>query len=105
MTPEAGRYALDTNVAIALLNGARRSTRKEQNEQAVRALTLSMRVVPCDETVCDRYARIKVQLAIAGRPIPENDLWIAACAVAADATLVTRDAHFSAIDGLRCEEW
>ena len=36
-----------------------------------------------------------------GKPIPTNDLWIAASALEHGAALLTFDAHFSAIDGLR----
>ena len=123
---------MDTNVAIAVLNGdpdvssrwssvesailpvpvlgellygARRSSRRMGNENDVRALARSMELTVCDEEVCSHYARVKEALARAGRPIPENDLWIAACVFAAEATLVARDAHFSVIEGLACEQW
>jgi predicted nucleic acid-binding protein len=33
--------------------------------------------------------------------IADNDLWIAATALAKDLTLVTRDQHFSRITGLK----
>lgn len=132
MIPIAGRYALDTNVVIALLNaepnvasrwseaqtvvlpapvlgellyGALRSSRRAENENRVGAVTRTMEFVACDEAVCEHYAQIKAALADAGRPIPENDLWVAACCMAAEATLVTRDAHFAAISELPREEW
>jgi predicted nucleic acid-binding protein len=34
-------------------------------------------------------------------PIPINDVWIAASCLEHGAALITRDAHFSEIDGLR----
>ena len=40
-----------------------------------------------------------------GRPIPENDLWIAASALRHSLDLVTRDHHFEEIDGLTVKEW
>ena len=40
------------------------------------------------------YAKIKVQLKADGHPIPENDIWIAACAMAYNLTVVTADKHF-----------
>ena len=40
-----------------------------------------------------------------GRPIPKNDLWIAAVALEHHLTLVSRDAHFRDVDGLRLEVW
>jgi len=40
-----------------------------------------------------------------GKPMPINDIWIAAIAVQHDLTLVTRDAHFAAVDGLKQAKW
>jgi tRNA(fMet)-specific endonuclease VapC len=40
-----------------------------------------------------------------GHPIPENDIWIAAHAQQYELTLVTRDAHFSAVEGIGIEVW
>ncbi|HFE66754.1 MAG TPA: PIN domain-containing protein, partial [Chloroflexi bacterium] len=40
-----------------------------------------------------------------GRPIPENDIWIAALAIEHELTLVTRDAHFEEIEQLDIEAW
>jgi tRNA(fMet)-specific endonuclease VapC len=34
-----------------------------------------------------------------------DDIWIAAHAQQYDLTLVTRDAHFSAIEGIKIEAW
>ena len=40
-----------------------------------------------------------------GRPIPENDIWIAAIALQYDLTLITRDTHFGEVDNLKVESW
>jgi tRNA(fMet)-specific endonuclease VapC len=54
----------------------------------------------------DQFARIQSELMRSGRPIGVNDTMIAANALALDATLVTNnDKHFSAVDGLRHENW
>jgi len=47
----------------------------------------------------------KVNLAERYRPIPENDIWIAATAKQYDLTVASRDNHFDAIDGLSLESW
>jgi tRNA(fMet)-specific endonuclease VapC len=57
------------------------------------------------EHAADCYARIKVECQRRGSPLDENDLWIAATAIALRATLVTRDAHFRRIEGLVCDDW
>ncbi|HEY7062045.1 MAG TPA: type II toxin-antitoxin system VapC family toxin [Chloroflexota bacterium] len=48
-----------------------------------------------------RYADIRADLRRRGLLLADNDLWIAATALAHDLTLVTRDQHFSRIVNLR----
>jgi tRNA(fMet)-specific endonuclease VapC len=40
---------------------------------------------------------------LTARPIPENDLWIAAIAIQHGLTLATRDEHFNDVDDLKRE--
>ena len=47
----------------------------------------------------------KSKLKKQGKKIPENDIWIAACAICADVCLMTKDAHFDQIDRLKRETW
>ena len=54
-----------------------------------------------DERVASVYATVYLQLRLAGRPVPSNDLWIAASALVAGVALVTFDKHFGHVDGLR----
>ncbi len=44
------------------------------------------------------YAEIVVALRRNGTPLPSNDIWIAAAAARAGATVLTYDGHFSAIE-------
>ncbi len=62
-------------------------------------------VRPCGRATARRYAAIKNELRRQGRPIPENDLWIAATALEHGLLLVTRDEHFQHIGGLEIERW
>ena len=48
----------------------------------------------------DRYSRIAANLKSKGRPIPTNDIWIAAQTMEHGAELITSDRHFENIDGL-----
>lgn len=48
---------------------------------------------------------MKATLRTAGKPIPANDLWIAALAIQHDLTLATRDSHFEAVERLEVETW
>jgi tRNA(fMet)-specific endonuclease VapC len=56
--------------------------------------------MPCDAATAREYGRIKEILRAKGKPIPENDIWIAAMAVQHGLTLATRDQHFGEVPNL-----
>jgi predicted nucleic acid-binding protein len=58
------------------------------------------------EPVLNAYADLSAHLKVAGRPIGQNDLWIAACARATGAVLLTLDTDFDVLhpDWIR-REW
>jgi len=58
--------------------------------------------VGVDGAVSHRYAALHHVLRTKGRPIPTNDLWIAAIAVEHGLVLYTRDGHFESVPGLAC---
>ena len=62
-------------------------------------------VLPITRVVAEEFAHIDAALHKYGRPIPVNDVWVAALAAARGAVLVTNDEHFSRVDGLRIEDW
>lgn len=128
----SGSYLLDTNVAIRVLNreldpedrrdpgievylcltvagelifGAASSARSRINRDRIDRLVDLCPVVPQNLRTADRYGGLKAELRKLGRPIPENDLWIAASALQHDLTLATRDRPFDQIAGLRVERW
>ena len=51
-------------------------------------------------TTADRYSRIAASQRSKGRPIPTNDMWIAAHAMEMGADLVSADRHFELVDGI-----
>ena len=51
------------------------------------------------------YADIRHELRVAGQPIPENDLWIAALARQHELPVLTNDAHFDQVSGLERIGW
>jgi tRNA(fMet)-specific endonuclease VapC len=57
----------------------------------------SVRVLNVTEETALRYAEIDVYLRKRGRPIPRNDVWIAAVALEHGLQLVTLDVHFREI--------
>ena len=54
----------------------------------------AVEIVPVDEYVAQIYGEIFADLRARGRPLPTNDIWIAASAARAGATLLTFDVHF-----------
>lgn len=74
-------------------------------EAAYRGVMATVDVLPLDEKVAEHYARLRMQLEAIGQPIGPNDALIAAHALALDATLVSADAEFRRVPGLRVENW
>lgn len=93
---------LATVVFGELTYGALNSKSVEANLSRLDAVREKCRVVSVDERVAREYARIRLQLKQRGRPIPENDIWIAATALAEGASVLTDDAHFAEVQGLQC---
>lgn len=88
-----------------LLYGARISARAEENRTKVDAFAAANTVLNCDLQTCSHYAEIKAALRAKGRPIPENDIWIAAIALQHGLHLAARDPHFEEVDGLGVVKW
>jgi tRNA(fMet)-specific endonuclease VapC len=128
----SGRYLLDTNIIIALFAseasvinnlaqadeifisiialgelyfGARKSGRSEKNLERIEEFAASSTIIECDASTARQYGDVKNKLRIKGRPLPENDVWIAALALQYGLTLVTRDAHFQEVESLQAISW
>lgn len=125
-------YLLDTNIVVALFNkdpsvlnrlartdgictssivigelyfGAEKSGRVQKNIERVEDFAANNTVLNCDASTAREYGLTKEQLRAKGRPIPDNDIWIAATCKQHNLILVTRDAHFSQVNGLKQESW
>jgi tRNA(fMet)-specific endonuclease VapC len=72
----------------------------QKHQAKIHALMKVVGLILPDSATAKHDARISVALEERGRPIPENDLWIAAVALELEMPLVTRDAHFDRIEGL-----
>ena len=126
----SGRLLVDTNVVIALFSGdpvaierleadpdmflcvpvlgelrygALASSRVQENLTRLNWFSSTVPVLPCDSETALHYSAIRFGLRRKGRPIPENDIWVAAIARQHGLTLLTRDAHFSQIQDLDVE--
>jgi tRNA(fMet)-specific endonuclease VapC len=100
----AERLCLNSIVLGELLGGFAAGAREAKNRAELARFLGSPRidVVPITAQTADSYALVYSGLRRKGQPIPTNDLWIAASALEHGAALLTRDAHFAQIDGLRC---
>ncbi len=128
----SGRYLLDTSILIGmfaaetvvkeklaqarevfipsiavgeLYYGAWKSQRHRENIAQVDELVAESAVLGCNAETARWYGEVKNALRLKGRPVPENDLWIAAIALEHDLVVATRDAHFREIDNLKVEMW
>jgi len=85
--------------------GAHRSQRVADNTANIQRFISVVPVLYVTSHTATVYGKIKASLLAKGRPIPENDIWIAALAVEHSLYLATRDAHFENIDGLLVAIW
>jgi len=79
--------------------GSKEARNKDLLDRFLRRPTV--RTVPATRETAEVFAGIKHALRKAGTPLPINDVWVAAHAVETGSVLVTFDAHFKQIGGLR----
>ncbi|BAY92618.1 MULTISPECIES: type II toxin-antitoxin system VapC family toxin [unclassified Tolypothrix] len=128
----SGEIALDTSVAVRFLNGdrvvvsrvlalpevvlptvvvgellfgAENSTRPLQNLPRYLEFIQTCVVVPLSQETATVYAKTRMALKRKGRPIPMNDVWIAAQCLEQAWVLVTDDTDFDYVDNLVLERW
>ncbi len=125
-----GNVALDTNIAIAVLKGetgvaeklqnagriflplpvvgelffgALNSQRAEANLSRTQQLIQRSTILQMGSETASLYARTRMTLKQKERPIPENDIRIAASCLEHQVVLMTNDTHFQSIEGLAVE--
>jgi tRNA(fMet)-specific endonuclease VapC len=94
-------FLLPVPVIGELRYGALNSRNPEKNLAEVERLVARCRVLDVTRVTAETYARLRLDLRKKGKPIPENDLWIAALCVEHEAKLAAVDGHFDAIEGLQ----
>lgn len=95
-----------SSIVIAeLLYGFKNGSKKEKNKQILETFLEKNRVqlVTVSLETADFFSDIKTNLKKVGKPIPINDIWIAAQAMESGSTLLSKDKHFSYISGLRTD--
>ena len=128
----AGKLVVDTNAVIAfragidkvvnliseatavfipaivlgeLLYGAMNSANSNRNLEIVRKFLEHFILIHVDEQTAWKYAEIRSNLKLIGKPIPENDIWIAAMCKKLELPLLTRDEYFNNVPGKEILSW
>lgn len=93
---------IDITVIAELYAGFAMGGREKKNRNELEAFLNTPRVyiLTHDLETAEFYALIVRQLREKGKPIPTNDIWIAASAMRHSLALISRDKHFEAIKGL-----
>lgn len=100
----------DLAISVVTLGELRYGAEKSQaREQALAVIaTLGRRACVCElpVTAGEHYGRIRAELQRTGQVIGNNDLWLAAHALAEGWVLVTNNTReFERVPGLRVENW
>jgi tRNA(fMet)-specific endonuclease VapC len=101
-----GEAALSVITYGELLYGAAKSAKRSAALERLRELIHLLPALPLPDTAAEAYGRIRAELESKGEMIGNNDLWIAAHAVAAGLTLVTNnEREFRRVRGLKMQNW
>lgn len=103
---EAKATFLSIFVLGELYAGFKGGTRERENRNMLAAFLKKSSVITLNASLetADLFGVVQNTLKQAGRPIPINDVWIAAHAIEYGAVVITRDKHFLHIPGLRLWE-
>lgn len=101
----AERLAVPVIVLGEYRLGIAQSRRRTDYESWLREWIAAVTVLDIDEQTTHHYAAIGLELKRIGKPIPANDLWIAALCRQHALPLVSRDRHFDLVAGVRRIDW
>lgn len=101
-----GEVAVSAITLAELEYGAAKSSRPEQNRDALIAFTAPFEILPFDDNASLHYGEIRASLEISGQVIGAMDMLIAAHARSRSLTLVTNNSReFQRVHGLVIENW
>ncbi|WP_256010197.1 type II toxin-antitoxin system VapC family toxin [Desertivirga xinjiangensis] len=85
--------------------GINRVSNKTKHLKKLQSFLDLCTVLPVDDKTADYFGQIMASLFKKGKPIPTNDVWIAATAKQYALTLISKDAHFALVDDLLLYSW
>lgn len=102
---EAERIAVPVIALGEYRLGIAQSRHRVSYENWLQEWISSVTVLDIDEETSKSYAALGLELKRKGRPIPTNDLWIAALCRQHALPIVSRDQHFDLVPGIRRLSW
>jgi tRNA(fMet)-specific endonuclease VapC len=102
---EARELAIPVIVAGELAFGIAQSRHREVYERSLQRMLDRCTVLDIGIETARHYAAIRMELKLAGTPIPANDMWIAALSRQHAMPVMSRDSHFGFVAGLRRRTW
>jgi|SRR5271166_5809236 len=101
-----GEAALSVITYGELLYGAAKSAHRVAAMERLRELIQLLPALALPEAAGEAYGAIRSELELKGEMIGNNDLWIAAHAMAAELVLVTNnEREFRRVRGLKVQNW
>lgn len=101
----AGEVSVPVIVLGEFRYGITHSRRHREYEAWLEQYLAAFRVLEVTNETAVEYALLRSELRHLGRPIPANDVWIAALCRQHDLPLLSRDAHFDHVKRLRRQTW
>jgi tRNA(fMet)-specific endonuclease VapC len=101
----AERLAVPVIVLGEYRLGIAQSRRRTEYENWLRDWIGTVTVLDINDDTSHHYAAIGLELKRSGKPIPANDLWIAALCREHSLPLLSHDRHFDVVKGLKRIDW
>lgn len=102
---QAARVAVPVIVLGEYRLGIAQSRFHASYERWLREWITAVSVLGVDEETTHHYAGIGLELKKIGKPIPTNDIWIAALCRQHNLPVLSRDHHFDAVPGIQRLTW
>jgi predicted nucleic acid-binding protein len=102
---QARELAIPVIVAGEFAFGIAQSRHRDAYERSLQRMLERCTVLDIGIETARHYAAIRLELKAAGKPIPSNDVWIAALSRQHSMPVMSRDSHFDFVGGLRRRTW
>lgn len=102
---QAEALAIPVIVAGEFAYGISQSRHRLSYERSLQRMLARCAVLDLGLETTRHYAAIRLELKLAGTPIPANDLWIAALSRQHALPVLSKDAHFDLVAGLQRFGW